>query len=440
MQAKATESVSAAQQLGYSIAGQQFDTDSPGFAEAIAWAHGAHQRPRCLCLQSDDGRGVEMYVARLGDGFIVKRMPNTGCLHAPDCPSYEPPAEFSGLGQVLGSAIVEDPATGETTLKLDFSMSRIAGRSTVPVGGSASDRVVTDGTRLSLRGLLHYLWDQAALTHWHPGFASKRSWAVVRKHLLLAAENKVARGGALRDRLYIPEAFCVEERDAINARRLAQWAPAMAVPGRPQRLMLLIAEIKEIVPARYGFKAVIKHVPDQAFLVDMQLYCRMARRFEIELGWWGSTENLHMVMIATFGVNSAGVPFIAELSLMPVTHPQWLPVEDSFEQQLVDALVKDDRRFVKALGYNLLSTERLASAVLTDSDPSAIGLYISRHGDGDHHVEQANRDLESNCPSQIWVWNPPLGTNPPLPRKALHSHAASDGSPEGERICFMNAR
>jgi len=55
-----------------------------------------------------------MYVARLGEGFIVKRMPDTGSHHAPDCPSYEPPAELSGLGQVLGSAITEDPATGET--------------------------------------------------------------------------------------------------------------------------------------------------------------------------------------------------------------------------------------------------------------------------------------------------------------------------------------
>ena len=106
----------------YEVSGQRFETASHGFAEAIADAHAAHQRPRCMCLVD----GVEMYVARLGDGFIVKRMPNTGSHHAPDCPSYEPPAESSGLGQVLGSAITEDPATGETTLKLDFSMSKIA--------------------------------------------------------------------------------------------------------------------------------------------------------------------------------------------------------------------------------------------------------------------------------------------------------------------------
>ena len=43
-------------------------------------------------------------LAGLDEGYIVKRMPDTGSHHAPDCPSYEPPAEFSGLGQVLGSA------------------------------------------------------------------------------------------------------------------------------------------------------------------------------------------------------------------------------------------------------------------------------------------------------------------------------------------------
>jgi hypothetical protein len=133
-------------------------------------------------------------------GFIVKRMPNTGCHHAPDCPSYEPPPEFSGLEQVLGSAITEDPATGETTLKLDFSMSRNAGRSTNPAAGEPSNSVGTESSKLSLGGLLHYLWDQAELTHWQPGFAGKRSWATVRKHLLLAAKKQDRNGRTPRPR------------------------------------------------------------------------------------------------------------------------------------------------------------------------------------------------------------------------------------------------
>ena len=286
----------------YEVSGQRFEAASRGFAEAIADAHAAHQRPRCMCLVD----GVEMYVARLAgtnEGFIVKRMPDTGSHHAPDCPSYEPPAEFSGLGQVLGSAITEDPATGETTLKLDFSMSKIAGRSAMPTTGGDIDSVTSSGTKLSLRGLLHYLWDQADLTRWQPGFAGKRTWSTVRKHLLQAANNKIARGDSLRSRLYIPEVFSVDQRDAINARRMAQWSQAIAAPGKPQHLMLLIAEVKEIVPARYGFKAVVKHVPDQAFALDEQLYRRLGRRFESALALWGATEDIHMVIIATFSVS-----------------------------------------------------------------------------------------------------------------------------------------
>ena len=118
----------------------------------------------------------------------------------------------------------------------------------------------------------------------------------------------------------------IEERDAINARRLAQWQSAVPVPGKAQHLMLLIGEVKEIVPARYGFKAIVKHLPDQAFAIDEQLYRRLGRRFESELALWGASDDIHMVMIATFGVSSAGVPAIHELCLMPVTR-QWLPVE-----------------------------------------------------------------------------------------------------------------
>ena len=188
----------------YAVGGQRFETTAPEFAKAIADAHASHQRPRCMCLVE----GLEMYVARLRDGYIVKRMPDTGSNHAPACPSYEPPAEFSGLGQLLSSnAITEDPATGETTLKLGFALSKMPGRPQVPSLGNENDSVATDGTKLSLRGLLHYLWDQAELTRWHPAFAGKRSWATVRKHLLQAAEHKIARGKALQSTLYVPEVF-----------------------------------------------------------------------------------------------------------------------------------------------------------------------------------------------------------------------------------------
>lgn len=400
----------------YEIAGRRFEIGTRGFADAVADSHAAHQRPQCMCLVE----GIEMYVARLGDGYIVKRMPDSGSQHAPGCPSYEPPAEATGLGQVLGSAITEDPATGETTLKLDFSMSKISGRTAMPAAGGDSDSVASSGTKLSLRGLLHYLWDQAELTRWQPGFAGRRTWSTVRKHLLQAAENKIARGDSLRTRLYIPEAFSVEQRDAINARRVAQWSHAIAAPGKPQHLMLLIAEVKEIVPARYGFKAVVKHVPDQAFALDEQLYRRLGRRFNSALALWGATDDIHMVMIATFSVAAAGIPTIVELSLMPVTR-HWLPVEDGYEKQLIERLVADGRSFVKGLRYNLGAESELASATLTDCEGSALLLFVVHAG-----IDDNGRCRQVCDPSvPVWQWSPSREVMPALPPRQQCSAGAS---------------
>lgn len=391
----------------YEVGGERFEITSPDFVDAIADAHASHVRPRCMCLVE----GLEMYVARLGDGYIVKRMPDTGAHHAPDCPSYEPPSESSGLGQLLGSAITEDPSTGETTLKLGFPLLKVSAHSLMPLAGSDNTRVTTDGAKLSLKGLLHYLWDQAELTRWHPRFGGKRSWATVRKHLLEAADHKIARGQALLSRLYIPEVFSVERRDAINARRLAQWAHAIRSSASSRQLMLMIAEVKEIVPARYGYKAIVKHIPDQAFVVDKVLFRRLGRHFDAELALWGASDTLRMMMIATFHVSGAGLPTIEELSLMPVT-AQWLPVENAFELQLIDRLVRDDRSFIRGLRYDLTRAESIANATLIDTGASPCPLRIvSRPQD---------TCIEATMPAEwptTWIWEALENEMPPLPAK-----------------------
>lgn len=399
----------------YKIGGQRFEVASSGFAESIANAHAAHQRPRCLCTPE----GVEMYVARLAGphgGYIVKRMPDTGCRHDCDCPSYEPPADLSGLGQVLGTAISEDPATGQTSLRLGFSLTKLPGRSQMPPAGGESESVCTDGTKLSLRGLLHYLWDQAELTKWHPGFAGRRTWGAVRRQLLSASEGKFARGDSLRSRLYIPESFFLDQCDEITARRSAQWLHALSAPGRPQRLMLLIGEVKEIVPARYGFKVVVKHVPDQSFAIDQQLYRRLGWHFETELALWGARDHMHMVIIAPFSVAETGVPVISELSLMPVTQ-HWLPVENTFEERLVDALVNQGRSFRKGLRYDLPSTTPVANVTLIDTGDEPCYLRILREAGaarkGSGQVQTSYRLF----PLYSWVWHPETEVMPPIPKK-----------------------
>lgn len=403
-------------QVAYEIGGQRWNKGTTGFEEAVAQAHEQHLRPRCLCQRDTQGQGIEMYVARLLDGYIVKRMPNTGSQHATACPSYEPPADLSGLGQLLGTAILENPSTGTTTLKLDFPMTKMPGRSAPPPASSTASSASSQGNKLTLRSLLHYLWDQAELTRWQPSFTGKRSWATVRRHLLRAAENKVVGGHPLLASLYIPEVFSVEQRDALSARRMAQWSPFITTTNQPQHLMLLIAEVKEIVPARFGYKAVVKHLPDQPFLLDEQLYRRMERHFDSVLTLWGATDDLHMLIIATFGIADTGLPTIFELSLMPVTRC-WLPIENGFELHLIERLVAEGRSFVKGLRYGQSESSVIASATLTDCGESTPLLHVAqptRHEGG--------QSVDTDDPRMpAWRWNPSAEAMPQLPARAARS-------------------
>jgi hypothetical protein len=138
-----------------------------------------------------------------------------------------------------------------------------------------------------LRGLLHYLWDQAELTRWHPGFAGQANLGHGAQAPAQAAEHKLARGDSLRPALH--PGGLLGRRSATRSTpgvwrsgQQASWHP-----GKPQHLMLLIAEVKEIVPARYGFKAVVKHVPDQAFALDEQLYRRLGSALRARAGALG---------------------------------------------------------------------------------------------------------------------------------------------------------
>lgn len=186
--------------------------------------------------------------------------------------------------------------------------------------------------------------------------------------------------------------------------------------------MLLVAEVKEVVPARYGFKAVIKHLPDQAFGLDEQLYRQLGRRFEPELALWASAEDVHMVVIATFGVSEAGIPLISEMSLMPVTS-QWLPIEDVFERQLLDRLVAEGRSFIKGLRYNMAPGSLFASATLTDVVNSAPILVIASPGIGDAAVDALLRDL-APAKAPPWLWRAAAEAMPVLPSRTTRRLAA----------------
>lgn len=397
----------------YRINGRVTGADEPQLQALLAGVHGARSRPRCLCRNGTDGNGIEMYVAHVGDKYVLKRMPDSGSAHHPTCDSFEPPPELSGLAEVRGTAITEHPHDGTTALTLGFPLARTGSRA-APVAseGSEATHAHSDGTKLSLRGLLHYLWDEAGLTRWYPAMAGKRNWGVIRRHVRNAAAGKTAKRQPLAANLFVPEPFTPDRKAELAARRSAAVMPIAASEKGRHQLMLVVGEVKDIAPARFGHKIVLKHLPDFPLMAADDLHRRLRKAFAVEFALWEAVDGAHLVAIGTFGVAPSGVATLEQAALM-VTTPNWIPFESTFDIALLDALTAAQRPFVKSLRYNVASTKPVATAVLTDTEP-ATALYVLTPGtSADYRTELTALVAGSSLDS--WTWDTTNGQAMPGP-------------------------
>jgi hypothetical protein len=370
-------------------------TNSADVQQLLAAAHSDRVRPLCLCRPD----GVAMYVAQIGpDKYVIKRMPDSGLEHAHRCASYLPPEELSGLGQVLGSAITEEADSGLTAIKLGFRMSKAERAAPAGAGdGGAADSVAADPNRLTLRAVLHYLWQEADLATWTPGMTGKRNWRIVSWYLRQAARGKFTKGKPLATRLYVPESFTIEKKTEIAARRLSAWAP-MQQHGSAQQFMMLIGELKSIDAARFGHKLIIKHLPDAPLMVDDTLLARLNKRFSDEMELWQTDDDGHLMVIATFSVGRAGLATAEEISLV-MTDRNWLPYESLFDKLLLDTALEARRRFTKSLRYNLTPDKPMASLVFTDTETPTAAFLLTNDEDRESAAQIAN-----DTGTAVWTW------------------------------------
>ncbi|WP_342215588.1 DUF1173 domain-containing protein [Mesorhizobium sp. 131-2-5] len=393
----------------FSLANEVIKEEAPDLQDALADAYRRKLRPRCLCREP----GPAMYIAQVGDQYVVKRMPLSGGGHDPSCISYEPPDELSGLGVLMGSAIQVDSESGMAALKLDFSLSKVGARPAPPVGAGGSDSVVGDTKKLSLRGLLHYLWHEAELNVWTSRWAGKRHWWNIRWHLIEASRQMTVKGGPLSDILFVPEPFRSPDKTAIEQRRAEALAPAVPAKSGPRKLMILVGEVKEFGVARSGHKLIVKHMPGFVFLVDDGLYRRLQTRFETEMALWGADESSHVITIATFGLTPAGLAVIEEMAMMVVAE-NWVPYESAYEKKLLDALARVRERSVKALRYNL-PRDKPAVAAMLQIPPRPVGLYVVPPSSDRAYEETLGELIASRPDFDSWIWRTADGEMPPLP-------------------------
>lgn len=388
----------------YVINGQPLDGDPNNAQTVLATAHATGTRPRCTCRSGD---GVDMYIAKVSGQYLIKRMPGTGSTHDPICTSYAPPSEVSGLAQLLGKAVKEQPDA--TRITLGFPLTHHGRRAGTPAPATEVDDSGGDATKLTLRGLLHLLWDDAGFTRWSPGMLGKRNWATIRKYLLSAAEDKTTNRTPLVDRLWIPETFNSERKAEIIARRTAALSRITGNRSR-RRLMIAVGEIKRITPTTTGGTLLLKHVPDLPLHLSHETHARMIATFGTELSLRADNPDTHLIGILTFGESGEGTPEVEQIAVMTVTQ-HWIPVTTATEKHLVDRLTEDQRRFVKSLRYNLGPDTPMAALTLIDTSP-VTACYII--GPADSVRDRSGIDsLLSTSQLDSWIFDAATEISPP---------------------------
>lgn len=395
----------------FAISGRIFDAEDDGLQGALARVHDSPSRPRCLCVPG----GVEMYVAHHRQ-YLAKRMPDTGDRHHPSCPSYEPGPAASGLGELLGEAVIQiDPVRVE--LRVEFPWVHRPGRSSVlGVGQEAQPAQETSRPRrhLSLRALMHFLFERAGFNRWSPAMAGKRNQAVLHKYLMQAAEDVLVKGDPLTSRLYVPEAFNAERKAELADRRRARLAVLQSEDGG-KSMAVVIGEFKGSEPALTGQRIWIRHMSDAPLLADAGTWARVQRRFAslFEARDADGGAGLRVMMAALIRARRENT-YEIELASVMLANEEWIPLDGVHEARLLRALVTQGRRFIKPLRYDARTASAFANAMLLDAGPQPVALHVVSPFMPASERDAKARAIEGSGAGRAWVWNT-SGPMPPLP-------------------------
>ncbi len=195
--------------------------------------------------------------------FFLAAWPNQASSHALDCAFYS--EDRTGANEYAAGAITQD---GERTHLALAHPLREAGREKgVERAKSATPRDrAAPKERLHLWGLLHYLWEQAGLNRWYPGW--HRDWGFVRHGLRRVAQSTTVEGQPLLPNLYVPPVWVPAKQAQINA----HWDEFI----RPLRLHhrrtpevsagIVIGMVRVLEPSEFGYSLRLHHHAERFYM------------------------------------------------------------------------------------------------------------------------------------------------------------------------------
>jgi hypothetical protein len=361
--------------------------------------------------------GVEMYIAK-HSRYVIKRMPGSGPQHHPSCDSFEPEPSDSGRGAMVGSAIL---TTGLDSfyLRVDFPLTRSAGRSRPDSHAEGRADVSTQPQRMSLHALMHFLFEQAGFHRWSPAMTGRRHQGVLHKYLIEAASDICVKGGCLADRLYVPEAFDEATKVEIAARRHARLAILRPAKADGQyEMAVLIGEFKDVTDTAAAVRMRIRHMADAPLLMDGKAWRKLRRKFDwmFHLAASEVGEQVRIVMCMLVYAKQEHALHVDTATCM-LTSKNWIPLDAAFEADVAAKLTAEERRFLKPLRYDAKASEAFPNFLLLDTGSMPTPLHVLSGFMGKEAFAGKEKAIVRAGPD-AWVWrtSEPM---PALPTKAM---------------------
>jgi Protein of unknown function (DUF1173) len=328
------------------------------FARAYEQTKATVGYAECLCTEP-----AQHLVVRSRSGrFHLACWPGRRGAHAPHCHFHQVPDHLSGRSRY--AAAIEEDLDG-VRLHLDVSLTvnlAESGRSRVRAGGQQR----SGGTRsMSLLGLLHHLWERAALNRW-PGPRRGRGWRECVRQLAEAIDEVRLDQVTLTQVLHVVRPF-TQDAAAANDRAFERFASQLGRRGELIRHGLLLGEIKSIEPARRGGRRLALRQTKTPVFVDEALLARLKRSYPTVFSAARPDDARQLVLLVVDRTTGGFLRLVDGAAML--TNNAYIPGDSSFEVIMADRLIEAGRAFVKPLRYDQ-GDDLFPDYVLVDVDPN----------------------------------------------------------------------
>lgn len=389
--------------------------DDPDWQKALKAHRDRIKIEPALCTCTTPAPKITVRQVGVQERLFLAIYPESGSSHHPDCPFWRPNIEQSGRKGYIDRVVNHD---GENlVVRLRHGMNRApppADTTEVRTTGLGVGQPRRRQRAMSALGLLHLLWEEARINHWHPRFSDRRWWPAITALRAAAGHTRIRQRGqepvpVVNRCVFVPP-FPGEQDKKAQAEVL--WT--LFQPDRRKRggdRLMVVGQVSgfwdkpRAVRVAGLTRLYLNLVPDD-FERLYERHTQLAASSDQVVG---------LFMLETQGVDRRNNMRCAVIDAgMMACTKALIPVDSRLEHEVASRLIQNERRFYKPLRYDAEVDAVLPDFVLLDAGtPYPMEVYGMATPAYEARREEKQAYYDEQFAGRCWSWD--AVANDPMP-------------------------